>query len=195
MRADLTTNYLGLSLKNPIVASAGPLTGDVDTIRRLEEVGVAAAVLPSLFEEQINHDQQRIHAIVGNEFERRGPDDAGRQVGGESGKARALVGGAEQIGVVGHEIAQLRARIEHDAGRRAASGHCVAGHFHEGGGGCRGALPQERPVGARHEHVRVVARAIGDLGRAAIAMVVPSAAFDSVCAPLRGHREFVRSSP
>jgi dihydroorotate dehydrogenase (fumarate) len=63
MRADMTTNYLGLSLRNPIIASAGPLTGDVDSIRRLEEVGVAAAVLPSLFEEQINHDQQRIHAL------------------------------------------------------------------------------------------------------------------------------------
>ena len=63
MRADLTTNYLGLTLKNPLVASAGPLTGDVDTLRRLEEVGIAAAVLPSLFEEQINCDQQRIHAL------------------------------------------------------------------------------------------------------------------------------------
>lgn len=63
MRADLTTNYLGLSLKNPIVASAGPLTADVDTLQRLEDVGVAAAVLPSLFEEQISHDQQRIHAL------------------------------------------------------------------------------------------------------------------------------------
>ena len=38
MRADLTTNYLGLSLKNPIVASAGPLTGDLDTLRRLEQL-------------------------------------------------------------------------------------------------------------------------------------------------------------
>ena len=63
MRAQLTTNYLGLSLKNPIVASAGPLTGDVDSLRRLEQVGISAAVLPSLFEEQINHDQQRIHAL------------------------------------------------------------------------------------------------------------------------------------
>jgi dihydroorotate dehydrogenase (fumarate) len=63
MRAELKTNYLGLTLKNPIVASAGPLTGDVDTLRRLEEVGIAAAVLPSLFEEQITHDQQRIHAL------------------------------------------------------------------------------------------------------------------------------------
>jgi dihydroorotate dehydrogenase (fumarate) len=63
MRADLTTNYLGMSLKNPIVASAGPLTGDVEFLQRLEQAGVAAAVLPSLFEEQINRDEQRLHAL------------------------------------------------------------------------------------------------------------------------------------
>lgn len=63
MRADLTTEYLGLSLKNPLVASASPLTGDADTLRRLEQVGVGAAVLPSLFEEQICHDAQRVHAL------------------------------------------------------------------------------------------------------------------------------------
>jgi dihydroorotate dehydrogenase (fumarate) len=61
MRADLTTKYLGLSLKNPVVASAGPLTGDLDTLRQLEQAGVSAAVLPSLFEEQISHDEQRVH--------------------------------------------------------------------------------------------------------------------------------------
>ncbi len=63
MRADLSTNYLGLSLKNPVVASAGPLTGELDSLCRLEQLGVAAAVLPSLFEEQICHDEQRIHAL------------------------------------------------------------------------------------------------------------------------------------
>jgi dihydroorotate dehydrogenase (fumarate) len=61
MHADLTTNYLGFSLKNPIVASAGPLTGSLDTLRQLEHAGVSAAVLPSLFEEQISRDEQRIH--------------------------------------------------------------------------------------------------------------------------------------
>jgi dihydroorotate dehydrogenase (fumarate) len=63
MRADLTSYYLGLKLKNPIVASAGPLTGDLDTLRQLEQAGVSAAVLPSLFEEQISHDEQRVHAF------------------------------------------------------------------------------------------------------------------------------------
>src|SRR5688572_7870051 len=63
MCAELITEYLGLTLKNPIVASAGPLTGDLDTLLCLEEAGVAAAILPSLFEEQINRDQQRINAL------------------------------------------------------------------------------------------------------------------------------------
>jgi dihydroorotate dehydrogenase (fumarate) len=63
MRADLKTYYLGLSLKNPIVASASPLTGDLDTLRQLEQAGIAAVVLPSLFEEQISHDEQRISAL------------------------------------------------------------------------------------------------------------------------------------
>lgn len=63
MRADLRTNYLSLWLKNPVVASASPLTGDLETLKRLEQFGAAAAVLPSLFEEQICHDEQRIHML------------------------------------------------------------------------------------------------------------------------------------
>ncbi|MBI4572365.1 MAG: dihydroorotate dehydrogenase-like protein [candidate division NC10 bacterium] len=59
---DLSTTYLGLDLKNPLVVSASPLCEDVDRIRRLEEMGAAAIVLHSLFEEQINvesHDLDR----------------------------------------------------------------------------------------------------------------------------------------
>jgi dihydroorotate dehydrogenase (fumarate) len=52
----LTTNYLGLTLKNPIVASSSPLTHTVDSIRRLEDAGAAAVVMYSLFEEQITFD-------------------------------------------------------------------------------------------------------------------------------------------
>jgi dihydroorotate dehydrogenase (fumarate) len=63
MRADLNTHYLGLPLKNPIVAAASPLTGDLGTLRQLESAGIAAVVLPSLFEEQISHDEQRIDAL------------------------------------------------------------------------------------------------------------------------------------
>jgi dihydroorotate dehydrogenase (fumarate) len=54
---DLKTKYLGLDLKNPLVASAGPLTRDLDTMRHLEDAGVSAVVLESLFEEQIRHEE------------------------------------------------------------------------------------------------------------------------------------------
>lgn len=54
---DLRTSYLGLALRNPIVVSASPLSGDVGTIRQLEDSGAAAVVLPSLFEEQIRHEE------------------------------------------------------------------------------------------------------------------------------------------
>lgn len=58
---DLSTQYLGLELKNPVVASASPLTGEISTLLELEEAGVAAVVLPSLFEEQIEHDDMALH--------------------------------------------------------------------------------------------------------------------------------------
>lgn len=61
MTVDLSTEYMGLQLPHPIVAAACPLTGDLDILRRLEDAGVAAAVLPSLFEEQIEHDEMENH--------------------------------------------------------------------------------------------------------------------------------------
>jgi dihydroorotate dehydrogenase (fumarate) len=57
MSVDLTTNYLGLKLKNPMVVAACPLTGQMDILQRLDEANAAAVVLPSLFEEQIAHDE------------------------------------------------------------------------------------------------------------------------------------------
>ncbi len=57
---DLTTTYLGMKLSNPIVASASPLTGELDNIRRLEDHGIGAVVLPSLFEEQLNIESEAI---------------------------------------------------------------------------------------------------------------------------------------
>jgi dihydroorotate dehydrogenase (fumarate) len=57
---DLTTTYLGLQLKNPLVASASPLSKKVDTVRRLENAGAAAVVMYSLFEEQIIHESQEL---------------------------------------------------------------------------------------------------------------------------------------
>ncbi len=50
---DLSTKYLGLTLKNPLIVSASPLTAYVDNLQRMEMAGAAAVVLPSLFEEQI----------------------------------------------------------------------------------------------------------------------------------------------
>lgn len=55
---NLSTRYLGLTLKNPLVPSASPLTENVDSIRRLEEAGAAAVVMHSLFEEQIDLEGQ-----------------------------------------------------------------------------------------------------------------------------------------
>jgi dihydroorotate dehydrogenase (fumarate) len=60
---DMRTEYLGMQLKSPIVASAGPLTRDVPHIAELERFGAAAVVLPSLFEEQIEHDQHEIDRL------------------------------------------------------------------------------------------------------------------------------------
>ena len=57
---DLTTTYLGLPLRSPIVASASPLCDSLDNIRRFEASGVAAVVLPSLFEEQIELESDAV---------------------------------------------------------------------------------------------------------------------------------------
>jgi dihydroorotate dehydrogenase (fumarate) len=62
--SDLRTTYLGLHLANPVVASAGPITGDFNGLLRLEQAGVAAVVLPSLFEEQITHDELDINRMI-----------------------------------------------------------------------------------------------------------------------------------
>jgi dihydroorotate dehydrogenase (fumarate) len=61
---DLTTTYLGLRLRSPIVASASPLTGKLETLHALETAGIGAAVLPSLFEEQIEHEAMDIHELL-----------------------------------------------------------------------------------------------------------------------------------
>lgn len=56
MSTDMRTSYMGLDLAHPVVASASPLTGSVDSLLALQEAGVAAVVLPSLFEEQVEHE-------------------------------------------------------------------------------------------------------------------------------------------
>jgi dihydroorotate dehydrogenase (fumarate) len=57
----LATRYLGLDLRSTVVPSASPLGADLDMLRRLEEAGAGAVVLPSLFEEQIEHEQLAVH--------------------------------------------------------------------------------------------------------------------------------------
>ncbi|HOL93394.1 MAG TPA: dihydroorotate dehydrogenase-like protein [bacterium] len=61
---DLKTQYLGLSLKNPIVPSASPLSREIDTIKKLEDAGAAAVVMYSLFEEQLVFEQKEMHHFL-----------------------------------------------------------------------------------------------------------------------------------
>jgi len=56
---DLTTDYLGLRLRNPLVASASPLSRSVGGVRQLADAGIGAVVLPSLFEEQLRWEADR----------------------------------------------------------------------------------------------------------------------------------------
>ncbi|MGB8021058.1 MAG: dihydroorotate dehydrogenase-like protein [Candidatus Nanopelagicales bacterium] len=74
MSVDLTSTYLGLTLRNPVVASPGPVTGDPDQWRALDDAGVGAIVLPSLFEEEIESDSWWISDLL----------DAGRDVVAEA---------------------------------------------------------------------------------------------------------------
>ena len=61
---DLRTRYLGLPLRSPLVASSSPLTGNLDSLRRLEDAGIAAVVLPSLFEEDITEEALAVHGAL-----------------------------------------------------------------------------------------------------------------------------------
>ncbi|MBI5510783.1 MAG: dihydroorotate dehydrogenase-like protein [Deltaproteobacteria bacterium] len=57
---DLSTTYMGLKLKNPLVPSSSPLMAKLDSVRAMEDAGAAAVVLHSLFEEQIRHEQNEL---------------------------------------------------------------------------------------------------------------------------------------
>ena len=57
---DLSTNYMGIKLRNPLVASASPLSENIDNFRRLEDAGAAAVVNYSLFEEQITREARTL---------------------------------------------------------------------------------------------------------------------------------------
>jgi dihydroorotate dehydrogenase (fumarate) len=67
--SDLTTQYLGLQLRTPLVASASPLSQEVSSIRRLEDAGAAAVVLYSLFEEQLRQESLELdyHLTAGTD--------------------------------------------------------------------------------------------------------------------------------
>ena len=58
---DLTSTYLGIKLKNPIVPSASPLSKDLDNIKKMEDAGAAAIVMFSMFEEELMHETEEIH--------------------------------------------------------------------------------------------------------------------------------------
>ncbi len=62
--SDITTSYMGLLLRSPIVASASPLSDSIENIRRFEDNGVGAVVLPSLFEEQLELESHAVEADI-----------------------------------------------------------------------------------------------------------------------------------
>jgi dihydroorotate dehydrogenase (fumarate) len=61
---DLSSRYVGLDLRTPLVASASPLTGSLEELRRLEAAGAAAVVLPSLFEEQLTLEADQVGRLL-----------------------------------------------------------------------------------------------------------------------------------
>jgi len=61
---DLSSDYMGLKLPSPVVASASPLNSNLENLRALEAMGAGAVVLPSVFEEQIQREQELIDALI-----------------------------------------------------------------------------------------------------------------------------------
>jgi len=61
---NLETNYMGLILKNPLVASASPLNADLGVLRALEDAGAGAIVMPSIFAEQIEAEERRYERLT-----------------------------------------------------------------------------------------------------------------------------------
>ena len=66
---DLTTRYLGLNLRTPLVPSASPLSNGIDNIKKMEDAGASAVVLHSLFEEQVRGEQDTVqyHMMYGTD--------------------------------------------------------------------------------------------------------------------------------
>lgn len=61
---DLRTTYLGLTLRSPLMPSASPITRELDEIKRAEDAGAGAVVLPSVFEEQLRHESAELDAML-----------------------------------------------------------------------------------------------------------------------------------
>ncbi len=99
---DLSTTYLGLKLKNPLVASSSPMCEDLDNIRRMEDAGAAAVVLPSLFEEQIELETGELDRYLTASSEL-SPEafthfpDLTRHVGGPEGYLRHIQRSKESV--------------------------------------------------------------------------------------------------
>jgi dihydroorotate dehydrogenase (fumarate) len=91
---DLSTTYLGLKLKNPLVASSSPMCGEVSNIRRLEDAGASAIVLQSLFEEQIEQESEELDRFI----------EQAAEIGPES---------VSQFPELGHRVMGPEAYIEH----------------------------------------------------------------------------------
>lgn len=103
---NLETDYLGLKLAHPIVASASPLSRDLDGIRRLEDAGAAAVVTPSIYEEEIAAEDDAYQALVergsltqpeatGGYF----PDTAAFRVGGLEARLETLQRAADACAI------------------------------------------------------------------------------------------------
>ena len=85
--ADLRTRYLGLELQSPLVASSSPLTGSLDSLRKLEAAGAGAVVLPSLFEEELADDQDQVgldHGAITQPYAGHPPARAGELADGDA---------------------------------------------------------------------------------------------------------------
>lgn len=64
MSPDLSTRYLGLDLVSPVVPSASPMGQRIDTLKAMQDAGAGAVVLPSLFEEQVEHEELQLHGVL-----------------------------------------------------------------------------------------------------------------------------------
>ncbi len=77
---ELRSNYLGLALKNPLVASSSPITGKLDGARQLEDAGAAAIIMPSLFEEVIIAEHERLDRFLDEQSLGHGEADSFRPI-------------------------------------------------------------------------------------------------------------------